>query len=254
MSAAPRGAACAADAPLPHTRGYPQLVWYAGESAAAGGGDDDAVIARLDTLLAAGANVNIQAMNGATALHRAAARGRVAVVRHLLRQPGIDPSLLDVADSTPLMYACQRGRLDVARLLLETVSRVGDVDVKGNTALHALAASKDVDSAANAVSLAALLVEVGINVMHRNSAGKLASDVATSPTLADFLKGIQWRGDTPLPPLHAAVFNGDAACLRSLLDHHFDLYAVDDAGNTAMHAAVVGNRADLDAMLAGARS
>lgn len=253
MSSASRASTCAADLSLPHTRNYPQLVWYAGEPPEEGGGDDS-VIRRLGALLAAGANVNMRAMNGATALHRAAARGRVVAVQYLLQQPGIDPSLLDVAGCTPLMHACSRGHLEVARLLLETVSKVGDVDMRGNTALHALAASKEVDSSTSAVSLAALLVKAGINVMHRNAAGKLASDVATLPTLVAFLKGIQWQGDMPFLPLHAAVFNGDVLCVRSLLDNDFNLYTVDAAGNTAMHIAVMGNSVELVTMLATAGS
>ena len=69
-----------------------------------------------------------------TELHRACETADVEAVSHCIR-----PDLIDTGDKdgqTPLMFACQRGSVDVARVLLEHRANVSCRDNEGRTALH----------------------------------------------------------------------------------------------------------------------
>lgn len=66
-------------------------------------------LAELEKLLSEGANPNVIVSNGA-ALHYVADKGRVKVI-HALIEAGADIELLDSNDCTPLMSACNIGKV-----------------------------------------------------------------------------------------------------------------------------------------------
>jgi ankyrin repeat protein len=115
-----------------------------------------------------------------TILHLAAKAGYLECVKALL-QRGANPNATDSNNFTPLYFAVHNGHLDVVTALLES-SEI-DVDLqttKGNTALH-LAAEKD-----NLEIVTALIMnKAKIDV--KNDEDKLASDLASEPTILNVL-------------------------------------------------------------------
>ena len=57
--------------------------------------------------------------NGKTPLHRACEKGRLNVVKYLLEDAKVDSSCRDVDDLTPLHIAAPNGELSVVKLLVE---------------------------------------------------------------------------------------------------------------------------------------
>ncbi|CAN0292326.1 unnamed protein product, partial [Scytosiphon promiscuus] len=94
----------------------------------------------VESLLAAGADVNISGVvDGHTALHLAAERGSDRIVNALLAA-GADKDALDNGGATPLIWAADRCHLTVVNTLLEADA---DVNIsgadEGHTALHVAA-------------------------------------------------------------------------------------------------------------------
>ena len=67
--------------------------------------------ARVTSLIASGADVNVADSNGGTALYWATYRGSASVVRELLAA-GADPNIRTRGNSTPLELAASRGGAD----------------------------------------------------------------------------------------------------------------------------------------------
>ena len=100
-------------------------------------------------LLAMGADLNAQIRTGdsqaRTPLIEAVLAGDVEVIKLLIRAPGIKLDRGDYRHLTPLAYAVQQDRWDLAELLVEAGAgvntRVGDYE--GNTPLHLAAERGD---------------------------------------------------------------------------------------------------------------
>jgi ankyrin repeat protein len=86
-----------------------------------------------------GADVRAAAKNGDTALHTAASRGYVEIVRYLLDK-GADLNAANQAGDTPLHSAATRGSPVVIRLLAERGARLDAKNKKGLTPLAAVLA------------------------------------------------------------------------------------------------------------------
>lgn len=89
--------------------------------------------ARVEKLLAHGANVNAQDADGDTALHGAARSGNVEIARILLDK-GANLNAKNNQGGTPLMWAAVYGHEDAAQLLL---SRGADSSLKDNEGVTA---------------------------------------------------------------------------------------------------------------------
>lgn len=114
------------------------------------GGDTMAVKAALDS----GADVNAVDRGGGTALHQAAAKRHVPVVK-LLLAAGADAKIADSAGRTALHFAARYLQPEIAQLLLDAGADVDAVDEEGNTPLlDAIFAVRD-DPATIRVLLAA---------------------------------------------------------------------------------------------------
>jgi Ankyrin repeats (3 copies) len=101
----------------------------------------------LDYLLAAGADPNIRAANGQSALGAAAAAGQTATVRALIARGAHVDSRTRLTLATPLTEAAQMNQLDMVRLLLERGADVHARDIMGRTALDWARANCNADMA-----------------------------------------------------------------------------------------------------------
>lgn len=109
--------------------------------------------AAADKLIKAGAKVNHQNADGATALYVATQKGYREIVRHLLDAQA-DPNLPVAGGDTPLLIAASAGYTPVAAMLIESGALVNQKNKLGRTALM-LAASN------NHVPVMNLLLDAG---------------------------------------------------------------------------------------------
>ncbi len=153
-------------------------------------------------------------------IHDAAANGDVAGVQRLLTS---DTKLVNARaanGATPLLWACIRGQLEVARLLVERGADVNLAQGDGWTPLHA--AVCDGNDAAH-IGITRLLLEHGAKLEARN--------------------GIGWTA------LHAAALKGNTATMGVLLEQKADVGAKDNTGGTALHIAAEQGRIEAVALL-----
>jgi hypothetical protein len=121
-------------------------------------------------LMAKGINPNLQNDEGRTALHLAAVRNQVGIVKLLLSHG----AKLDVRDNrakTAFMLAVMAGHTEVVKALKEKGQRLDELTVKGWTALH-LAAEKD------NVNMVKYLLENGLKKEARIKSGYKAGCTA----------------------------------------------------------------------------
>lgn len=118
-----------------------------------------------------GADINLQGSNGWTALTIAAAKGYVETLKWLL-QLDVDVNLPDVYGWTPLMRAVDNRHVEAVDVLLGFDSiDVNHQNETGNTAIHHAVANSDVE-------MTRKLVNAGIDVTLKNSAGYSAAQLA----------------------------------------------------------------------------
>ena len=82
-----------------------------------------------------GMDINVANENGETCLMMACEKGSVEIVRILLDE-GADPNIADKNGVTPLMVCCRRGQERIVPLLLRKGVQVEQKNSDGDTALH----------------------------------------------------------------------------------------------------------------------
>lgn len=207
----------------------------------------------IKQLLQKGADTQIQDDEGWSALHFAAANGRLAAVAMLLNhsKKGID--LADSEGRTALHRACYYGHTDVAVYLIDNGASIEARDHHSKTPLHSAASSnpqsenmittllqKGADPEAvtslgwtplhSAVrygepEIAQLLIDSGANIEAKNNYGETPLLMAVSETEI---------------PAHIKI-----AMIRCLLAKGADLQATDNAGRTVLHWAASSGPANL---------
>ena len=175
-------------------------------------------------------------------IHEAVDAGDLARVRQLLRQgvPADEPGL----DGTPLHRAAARGHIAIAAALLDAGADIDAVgDPVGAHPLH-------VAAIANQPALAAFLIERGANLESRDAEGRtplMAAAAFSSTTVGALLilasADIRAVDDKEMAPVHHAAASGDADLLSLLLSRGV---AVDTpnhrTGMTPLHyAASIGH-------------
>ncbi|KAG8235982.1 hypothetical protein J437_LFUL015136 [Ladona fulva] len=116
--------------------------------------------------------------DGITALHAAAAHGRIEMVK-VLAEAGASLDLRTRSRaSTPLHLACRRGRIGVARVLLDAGADVCATDAAGDTPLHHCCRLAGDGGNMGAAAMAELLLQYNPRLDIHNAEGKTPLDVA----------------------------------------------------------------------------
>ena len=157
--------------------------WFLGGSTpmilAAFMGDADIVTLLLNNK----ANIRARAaVDGAMAIHLAAANGRNDVIKILLAR---DPELVNVVDNrdnTPLHWAAMKDKKDTIQLLMENGADIEAKDADGWTPLHYAAAFSSVDTVQT-------LVDLGANKESKAKDGSNPMDYARRDDVKNYLAG-----------------------------------------------------------------
>lgn len=105
-------------------------------------------------------------------LHYAVLDGKFEVVERLL-SGGHVVGQPDEVGLTPLHFAAQQNRVDIARLLIASGADVNALDMHGNSPLW-----KSMFSAGEGISVVDLLLEAGSDPFHKNNSGKSSFDLS----------------------------------------------------------------------------
>lgn len=137
-------------------------------------------------------------------LHKAAKSGDMAEVKKLVAEGKNVNEKKPFSKKTPLMYAVENNRLDIAKLLLTKGAEVNDADTLGDTALLKAAENTNVD-------ILKILLKNGADVNATNS-----------------------NGDTPL--LNATK-KGHIVAVELILSYNAKIDIKNADGETALNAA-----------------
>ena len=141
----------------------------------------DPVSAEIQALIDAGADLDVQDERGETALHRAAAAGRIADIRALVAAGAEVDAASRGGGLRALHFAIWRqAGLATVTALLEAGADVNARDSRGGTALHWAARIRQVEPAVVEALLAA-----GAEVHARDNLGQTALDYATRANIAN---------------------------------------------------------------------
>lgn len=179
------------------------------------------------------------------ALHAAASGGRLPRLRQLL-DDGADPNLHADYGPTALMSAANSGRLGAMRLLVEHGAELDRVDPAGRTALsYAVARCQT----AAVESLIALGADVAVEDRDGMNALLFAIQLNCTEIIPLLEAAGAATGETPFL---ASIRKGDAAKALALLEAGAqDLTATDKRRRTALHLAAESGRIEIvDALLA----
>jgi hypothetical protein len=174
------------------------------------------------------ADANAEGIGGEPPLAIAAAAGNFAIVRALIAAKA-EADDTDTHGRTALMVATNS---DIARSLLDAGAQLDDVDAEGNSALCLAAANGRAD-------VVSVLLGHGADVLHRNSAGLLAAELAAHAGTggAEVIKAIgaavRPRVDALMQEAHQSISEGNrdgalqkyvaAAALSKAGGHAFDM-------------------------------
>jgi ankyrin repeat protein len=206
-------------------------------------------VVKAESLIRAGADVNVANRYGVTPLSLAAAEGNARLLDALIKA-GADVRKADAAlhdGRTLLMLSARTGSVEALRLLLSKGANVNAVETRtGTTALMWAA----LENRAEAVRL---LTNAGADV---NARSKITAYPHTPPgVIGDALEeGYSYVGQTVLPKggwtalMYAARQDAlDAA--RALVDCGADLNVADQDGTPALTFAIINGHYDVAALL-----
>ncbi len=193
----------------------------------------------VELLLSAKADINIANDYGVTPIYLASANADAALIEMLLKE-GADPNYALLSGETPLMAAADRGKLDAVRLLL-----IHDADPNAQE-LHAGQTALLWALAEKLGAVANLLVEYEADVQMRTKGGFSPLLFATQQGDVDTVGALLIAGanvnevvpKSGLTPLMIAATGGYVEVTEHLLKQGANPNAVDSKGTTALHQAV----------------
>lgn len=147
--------------------------------------------ARVGRIISSTRIINVNAQQdpvGETALHKAAERGNIEVVRMLL-EAGADVNLTTRDSEGPLHISAYYGYLEVAKLLLDSGAKVGEKTATNGFAPIHLSVYK------RHLSVTELLAGRGANVCDRTDDGRTAITMARRTGLQEFIAWADRNGE-----------------------------------------------------------
>lgn len=210
--------------------------------------------ARLESLLAAGADVNAADHNDCTPLHYAAIYDHEDVATILVAHGADVNAKGHWNDDTPLHDAAEHGHAGVAKVL---IAHGGNVDARnegGWTPLHTAARGGHVD-------IIELLLDHGAQVDLSGSWGETpllvavdedqlaAATVLVAHDAEVNVQGTKYRYATT--PLHMAIWIADHDMVELLVTHGADVNLMDEDGYSPLHSAACSlNREIVELLIA----
>ena len=199
-------------------------------------GQADAEMVRL--LVEHGAWVDDRDREGTTALHNAAWRGNLDIVRYLIEQGASLNALMNGGGNTALHNAASIGNIEVVRVLLDAGADVDCRTTWGATPLQWAARQGGED-------VVQLLLERGADPRAAGDDGATAFFAAmdsghlpAARLLLDAGADVDVRSpDVHRTPLHLAALRGQAEAAALLLDNGAEVDAVDEYGMTPVQCA-----------------
>jgi len=187
-------------------------------------------VQEVERLLAAGADPNVKDLDGKTPLHYAAERCRADLAELLLKH-GADPNAKNVRGETPLHRAVRERCGAVVELLLRHGADPNARDADGETPLHK----------ADRVELAELLLRHGADPNARDKEGWTPLHRAGRIELAELLlrygADLNARTDAGVKLLRSAAISGNVKLAEILLSRGVDPNARAADGTTPLHIA-----------------
>jgi ankyrin repeat protein len=201
----------------------------------------------LQTLINAGAAIDVKSDSGLTLLHQAAMGGSAEGVEHILGYD-VDIEARDNDSMTPLAVACceANGSDDVVRVLLAAGANTSVIDKWGYSPLHELARNMRTKAAL-------LLLETGkVDLTLRTQSGTSVLDFAAGMGDYELVRSLLARGASARSEpgsdsaLHWAV-RADKddnlyAIVERLLEEGCDVNAKNDNGCTPLHSFLTTNK------------
>lgn len=137
-------------------------------------------------MLLAGAKIECQDFHGNTPIHNASYHNSIAAVKLLLSQDGVKlaVNLRSSEGDSALDYACSKGHLEVAVLLVGGGADVNSQDSRGWGALH----NSCTKLCSKSVELIEFLLESGADPMQTNSDGQRPIDISSERSVRSVLK------------------------------------------------------------------
>lgn len=192
----------------------------------------------IKKLLAGGANPNIENFDGETPLHYGVKSWISFNGINLLLSHGANINAKDKNGQTPLHAAAERGRPEIANLLLANGAIISKNN-KGELPLHNAYDSKT----------ALLLLAHGANVneksnrdltpLHNAVVHHRYKDSGLIKTLLDNGANPNSKNYCGETPLHIAAFKNDVDTIRALILHGADINATSNEQNTPLHYALI---------------
>ena len=224
----------------------------------------DADIATVRAQLASGADANLVASDGTSALLWAAYHSSVELVK-LLLDAGADPNMANVFGVTPLLQSSRNGDVDTVRALLAGGADSSRAIRDGETPLMAAARSGNADvlrvllehgadpnatetlenqsalmwaTAEGHLHIVAMLLEAGADPNLQARVSELTKRSMRTDFASGGLSALMW-----------AARNGNEAIVRRLVDGGADVNLTNGDGSTAMMLAIANDRFDMAATL-----
>jgi len=199
------------------------------------------------TLIQAKASVGDLTNNKRTALHKAARRGHIQLVKYLLDSKS-DVSLQDERGDSPLHLA--PGNINIVKVLLDAGS---PLNVQGHVGWSPLFRFVSIGSK----EIVQLIVERGGDVHLANCVGDVPLHMAASDDSVELVRllvekktDINHKGFVSRTPLHSAAAAGQLNAIRTLVELKADVHAKDSKGATAVDYAQKKGFAEAGALIA----
>lgn len=173
------------------------------------------------------------------ALKQAAAEGKLDVVKELIEKQGVSPDQPDEFGDTALHSACQNGRDDVVKYLLDKGANPNAVNKTGSTPLHKLVASKYEQK-----PILKRLLAAKANPNIRNNAGLLPEQLVRNKNiLLELLRDEAITETVDVPKArHGRVIGKGGQKMSEIRDETHCIISVPDQSDNSTLITVVGRK------------